>query len=364
MSSRRDRARRLLVMVVIGAGLAGCKDPPAADRARGAGSSGAGSPGAASSGAGSAGAGSSGAASSGAGSADAPGASPRAVQLAAPGAIELAEPVIALPSLAAFVLEDAGAAPRRALRLHPAAGTATFTRTRALRQRQLDAHGAFLPSVALPELRDGFAVTAGDTGVLALRALPAEAASPSPEADAALDTWRRLLDGRRATVALDDRGQLGPIRFTDDPSNTHSEPARLALAAELLARIVPLPAEPVGVGARWRVVTILALDGAHAKQTATYTLLADGRVHAVIQRVAQEQRLATPGAPAGVTVDLVAMFRRHEGDVALDPARALIATGSFTDELRLHIRLSRPGAPPREDILETEGTTTFARGDR
>lgn len=352
MSSRRDRARTLIITLgIVGPALAGCKDPPAVDPAPGSATSG--SPASGSSTPGS---------STPGPVAQAGSSAPRTVQLAAPPPLAMAEPALALPALEAFVLEDAGAAPRRVQRLRPASGTATFTRTRALHERHLDAHGAFLPAVALPDLRDGFTVTTGDTpGLLALRLLPAEAAKPGPEADAALETWRRLLDGRRATIALDDRGQLGPIRFPDDPTNAHSEPARLELAAELLTRIVPFPAEPIGIGARWKVITILALEGAHAKQTATYTLLGPDRIHVKLQRVAEEQRLAAPGAPAGVTVDLVALFRRHEGDVTLDPARAIISTGRLTDELRMHIRVTRPGAPPHEDILEREGTTTFTR---
>lgn len=65
----------------------------------------------------------------------------------------------------------------------------------------------------------------------------------------------------------------------------------------------PLPAEPVGVGARWQKVSTLDAKNGHATQTDTYTL-ADlhgdkGKLDDVLAQTASPQLLPTPGGGGG-----------------------------------------------------------------
>jgi hypothetical protein len=198
-----------------------------------------------------------------------------------------------------------------------------------------------------------------------------QAAAPSPDADAYLAPWRTLLQGRPIALDLDDRGAVTAIRFDDDPSGATSARARDELVQRLLALIVPLPAEPVGTGASWRVVTILRQGPAVAKQTATYTLIARGprrwKLHVVLRRVGQRQQIVDPALPRAASAELVAMFRALEGDVEVDPALPLIAGGTLTIESRLHARLQppAPAGQPRpaiiEQMFEDTGKVSFAR---
>jgi|GEM_PF-1864645 len=299
-------------------------------------------------------------------------AGPRVVQVAPPaptpsGTIVLAEPKIDLPKLESFQLLDAGTGAKAALRYQRAAGTSSFLAETTLSSRHL-VQGAFSPPVKLPAIRDGFAVTiaADQPGRLAMRALPGESATASPEADAYLARWRKQLQNRRMTIALDDRGQIATIGFNDDPSGTRSAQARDDLVQRLLSTIVPLPVEPVGAGARWRVVTLLKQGPAFAKQTATYTLVAPGatwKVHVKLQRVAEEQRLEDPALPAGTTADLLAMFRAFEGDVEVDPKRAMIVSGTLAIESRLHVKLTTTGQPvAQEQLFEDTGSVVLSHG--
>jgi hypothetical protein len=271
------------------------------------------------------------------------------------------EPKIDLPKQESFKLLEPGKQPRAALRYHLAPASFAFTARTTLSSRHLT-NGAFTPAIELPAIRDGFTVTiaADGKGQVALRGLPGEAASPSADADEYLHAWRTLLQDRTTTVAIDPRGQV-----TVPAAAATGEPARDELVQRLLSTTVPLPAEPIGAGASWRVVTILRQRPGHAKQTATYTLLSTTptrwKLHVKLQRVGQEQAIADPSLPPNVTAELIAMFRLLEGDVEIDPRRPLLAAGSLTVESRLHVVLQPAGQPAIEQMFEDTGTVALSQ---
>jgi hypothetical protein len=369
MSSGRDRrAAALAVVAGLTAALAACKggSPPASsDEVAGSARAASGAP--PGSAAGSAAGPAAGPATSSPPVAPPP--APTTTLRAGSNAIAFDEPKIDLPRQESFKLLDAGKSPRAALRYALAQGTTRFIAQATLSSRHLD-HGAFTNPSALPAIRDGFAITvAGDrAGKLALLPLAGEAAAASPDADAYLTPWRTLLQNRRITVAFDDRGGFSAITFNDDATNARSGKARDELVQRLLLLIVPLPVEPVGAGASWRVVTILRQGPAYAKQTATYTLTArtpgGWKLHAKLQRVGEEQRITDPALPAGTTADLLAMFRELEGDIEVDPTQPLIIGGALAFESRLHVKLQAPGqsaAQATEQIFEDTGTVALSR---
>jgi hypothetical protein len=277
--------------------------------------------------------------------------------------IALDPPAIELPRQESFQLLGAGTGKRATLRYAFAAGSVDSTAETALSSRQLE-HGGFTPPAALPAIRDGFAITVAEPGAIALHALPGTSTTPSAQADAYLAPWRTLLQHRRITVAIDERGAFTAIAFVDDPAGARSARARDELVQRLLATIMPLPVEPVGTGASWRVVTILRQGPAYAKQTATYTLRSRGperwKLHVALQRVGEEQRVQDPSLPPGTTADLLALFRRLEGDVEIDPRYPMIAAGSLAIESRMHVRLQPPGQPAIEQIFEDTGTAILS----
>lgn len=285
---------------------------------------------------------------------------------AAPSTVTLDEPRQVLPRQEAFTLLDPGKGARAALRYALVAGTSSFHAATTLSSRHLE-NGAFTQPVALPAIRDGFAITtaADQPGTLALRGLTGEVAASNADAEAYLTRWRTLIQNRRITVAFDPRGAFSAIEFNDDPSGARSAQARDALVERLLSVIVPLPAEPVAVGASWRVITIFRQGPAYAKQTATYTLTArDARwkVHVKLSRVAKEQRLDDPSLPPGTTADLLAMFRALEGDVEVDPRYPIVIAGSVAIESRLHVVLRPPGPAGAavERLVEDTGTVALS----
>jgi len=277
------------------------------------------------------------------------------------------EPKLDLPKQESFQLVDPGKGERAVLRYALAPGTVAFIAETTLQTRHLD-KGVFTTPVVLPAIRDGFGITfaADRPGRLALLPLAATAARQSLDADSYLMPWRSLLQNRRITLTVDERGAFSSIVFNDDPTNTRSTQARDELVQRLLTLIVPVPAEPVAPGASWRVVTILRQGPIYAKQTATYTLTSSTatswKLHAKLQRVGEEQRITDPAMPSSTTVDLVALFRVLEGDVEVDPQQPLIVGGGLTIESRLHVKLQSPGqSVAQEQIFEDTGKAAFFR---
>lgn len=279
---------------------------------------------------------------------------PRKLELATtPSQVVMAEPTIVLPSVEAFQLLSPGAAPRTPLRYHLTSGTTTYVHRVELSDRQTDAKGALSDPVKIPEIRTLLRVTAGD-GPLKLHMLPAEAAATTPVTAAAMAVWGALAN-RDATVALDDRGQLGPLQLTDDPDHKHSATERDELIGRLIVETVPLPAEPIGTGATWRVITIFKLGPATVKQTANFTLTAPGKIHVASRVVGEEQRLSAPEIPSDTAVEMLALVRKLEGDVTLDLQKPLIGSGKLTMSHLMHLRITRAGHTT-ERIRESTGT--------
>ena len=298
-------------------------------------------------------------------------ASEPAVQRGPPRVIVMEEPPIVLPRQESFRLLDAGKGARSVLRYTLAAGDTAVIAHTTLSSRHLD-NGAFTTPTALPAIRDGFTVTAAGAsrGRLAMHAVPGQAAAQTREAEAYLAAGRALQD-RAITLEVDERGAITAFHFDDDPDAAHSAPARDELAQRLLTLIVPVPVEAVGLGASWRVVTILRQGLTAAKQTATYTLTARAakrwKLHVKLQRVAENQPIIDPKLPTGATAELVALFRVLEGDIEIDPRLPLVAGGALAIESRVHARIQLPrptGAtqvPPTEQMFEDIGRVRFSR---
>jgi hypothetical protein len=298
------------------------------------------------------------------------------VKVLTPDVRSLPEPAIALPMTESFRLLDAGAAPRAPLRYawDPKANR-ELTVDASLTTRRLAADGTWSAPLAVPTVREGFGViatpAAGGAATLAFRGVTA-AVVGNPDADARaradeyLSAFRDHIEHRRGTIAVDARGRLGAIAFADAPPPPKDQPDRAIddVTERWLAASVPLPDEPIGKGARWRVVTVLRAGAAVVKQTAEYTLV-EARpdrwiVDADVRRIGEEQRVDAAGLPPGSIVELIALFREHKGRVELSPSVPWPVAGTMSTEMRVHARIGVPGQGVREDLTEDTGTLGFA----
>ena len=266
--------------------------------------------------------------------------------------VTLPSPPVELPRQESFRVLSAGAAPRRALRYAWKEGERTVTAQARIRSRQLVA-GRWTEPVAAPTERIAFAITRvpGDATVT-LRGLPGDEAGAR---------WRTLVSGQTARASIDPRGQLGPVTLV---GATRREASADEITQRWLATAVPLPDEPIGRGARWRVVTVLQANDAIVKQTAEYTLVSVRRdawiIDVLVRRVGEAQTIVPDGLPRGSVAELVALFRQVEGRVTVAHDLPWPRAGTLEAEVRVHARIAIPGRPVEEHVTEDLGDITLA----
>jgi hypothetical protein len=110
--------------------------------------------------------------------------------------------------------------------------------------------------------------------------------------------------------------------------------------------IAPLPVEAMGVGGRWQVVSLIEQFGMTVTQRETYTVanLADRDVHVTMQveQSAPPGKVALPGLPAGVTVDLVKLSGSGSGSSQIEFS-GFVPQSNLDYELAMKITV--PGMP-------------------
>jgi hypothetical protein len=277
------------------------------------------------------------------------------------GVDRLPQPIVDLPKQQSFRVLDPGKGDMVALRYAVGEGEMTTRIEMTLTSRHMDG-GTWSATASLPPIRTALAVASTGSGQLRARPLAGEVVgTATPEALAYLSGWKAS-ENRRLTIGFDARGQLGPIAFADDPTSTHSREAIDDLTQRLLSIVVPVPEDAVGVGASWRVVTILNQRPVVVKQTATYTLLArtgqGWKVGIDLQRIGEEQTITDPAVAKDAMVDLVALVRHYKGTLEVAHDRAL-PTGTLDIESSMHVRMQPRTGPVAEQILEDKGTVAL-----
>ena len=278
-----------------------------------------------------------------------------------------ASPRPVLPRRTREELLEAGKGARRVLRYALAPAAQTLVARAQIQSHAFD--GGWIDPVTLAPVREGFEVTPTAGGPVQLRGLIAEldrAGQPEAAIAAAegyLTRWRALLERRRADLAFDARGGLGEVTFQTDPGGAADPDARDELLQRWLGLVVPLPEQPVGVGARWKVVTLLRSGGATMTQTAIYRLAAVARdrwtIEVDLTRLGRPQAITLPGLPAGTSAELIALVRKVQGTVVVSPASPLPLEGELTADVRSHARFTATGLPPRDQYSEDTATITL-----
>jgi hypothetical protein len=270
-------------------------------------------------------------------------------------------PALVFPRETRFELLAPGNAPRAALRYH--AGVAREVSARAVVTTRQYVNGYWRDEITLAPVTDGFGVAPGAAGVIHVRGLAAhvDEAGAYPAGVAAenayLARWRALLEGARADITIDDRGRFLGASLVGTSAATERD-AEEELVQRWLALAVPVPEEPVGVGARWRVVIVLRAGGTVLKQDATYTLTTidedQWTVDVAIERLGEPQDIFVPGASADdapVIGELLGLRRVVTGSVVVAPTDPLPVRGSVRAEVTSHARL-RVGARIDEEVSE------------
>jgi hypothetical protein len=209
-------------------------------------------------------------------------------------------------------LIDAGRAPRRRLRYRLAAGTTHRSTLRVGVRLTLHVAGGALPFDDLPQLEldrsitvdrvapDGSAdVTFAITGA---RFVAADG-RPTPLTPA-LKEVLSIFNAVTGTATVTDRGIASDGRATSSEPDAETAGSTIEALTLMFSEVGALPAEPIGVGARWRVVSpdsAGALWAARGTSTVELESATDDRfvLRTVSDLTIDRQPFAFPGAQPG-----------------------------------------------------------------
>jgi hypothetical protein len=244
------------------------------------------------------------------------------------------------------LLLEAGAEPQSPLRYKIADGTTTksnmdFT-IATLAQTSESAALSVVPGVRL-HIVSGPAM-ATDNGIkFEVNIAKAEAAVPQgidPKVAEELRQSAAILDDVGGTVEMNDRGIMLATEL-NDKAKSPDIPLRLLMmivnARTTLSRVV-LPAEPVGLGARWEARKELTLYGFKVQQVDSYTLVErvgdEIKLNVTVTQNALPQSVDFP--EDGVSIAVEQMVANARGEIILN-LNALesdaAAAGEATDKL-------------------------------
>jgi len=224
---------------------------------------------------------------------------------------------------------DQGTEPREALRYKVVRGTTTTSAMEyALARLATTENAAALtvtPGVRLDIVSGPTIEGKGGTTRFDVRIVKAEAIVPEgtdPALKLELDRSVAVLNNVGGWVEIDDRGIIQRSELNSRAKNPEV-PARLLLmlinARTSLARVV-LPAQPVGIGARWEAKKELLLYGFKVTQSDTYTMTEragdEVKLNVQIQQTAPQQTVTFE--EDGVELTLEALSMNATGQVVLN----------------------------------------------
>jgi hypothetical protein len=180
---------------------------------------------------------------------------------------------------------------------------------------------------------------------------------------AALNAMRSALNtlvGVRGSFITDDRGfYKGGNFIVPEGGDNNLKQMLLQMSKSLEQLSSPLPAEAVGKGAQWRVVSEPNFMGINVKNIATYELASwennNVSLNVIIEQQANPQNVTSPQLPAGATATLKSLASRGQGKVTmrldkLMPFRAItsissnsemsVQTASISQEMTFKTQLS------------------------
>jgi hypothetical protein len=251
-------------------------------------------------------------------------------------------------------LLNPGAEPRQELRLKPAINV-TETVVMTLKMDLKMSLGARpLPAVKVPA--SVFTMEAKVTKIEANGDIHSEFAYTNAElvGDTAnfpapvLDSMRSSIKstiGIKGSFITDNRGfYKGGGIIVPEGTETKAKQMLQQMSKSLEQLSTPLPAEAVGKGAKWRVISGSDFTGLNLNNIATYELtdLQDGTValNVSIEQQANSQNVTSPQLPAGTTLTLKSLASSGRGSVAwrLDRLMPFRSTASVSSNSEMSVK--------------------------
>jgi hypothetical protein len=254
----------------------------------------------------------------------------------------------------AVKLLEAGAEPRKVLRLHPKAGDTQSAQTTIKMSVELGAEAMPIPAMNMPPLRmamdvkvdsvspEGdvsYGLTFGDGSVV-----EDDKDSP-PEVAEAFKKELESLKGATGTGVFTDRGVSKSSSFTPPPGMKGKARQTLEQMKDALTQIT-LPEEAVGIGAKWEVTQRVRSQGLTVEQTETHELTSmDGdviTVKTVATQTASGQKMQGGAAP-GMKMDLDKMTGKATGTTTVNLTKAVPTAGTTTAHTEMEMSMAAGG---------------------
>jgi hypothetical protein len=128
--------------------------------------------------------------------------------------------------------------------------------------------------------------------------------------------------------------------------------------------VTPLPAEPVGVGARWQVVNRISNGGADILQSAIYTLKSRTGAKAVLDvalvQLAASDTIHTAQMPAGMSAKIKTFSSSGSGSTQVDTKSVAPEGGTIALKTSMEITV-QGGGSGEESTVDTATTVTITR---
>jgi hypothetical protein len=167
---------------------------------------------------------------------------------------------------------------------------------------------------------------------------------PAPVLDSMRSSIKSTI-GIKGSFITDNRGfYKGGGIIVPEGTETKAKQMLQQMSKSLEQLSTPLPAEAVGKGAKWRVISGSDFTGINLNNIATYELtdLQDGTValNVSIEQQANPQNVTSPQLPAGTTLSLKSLASSGRGSVAwrLDRLMPFRSTASVSSNSEMSVK--------------------------
>ena len=270
---------------------------------------------------------------------------------------------------------DAGAEPRSDLSYTLTKGTSQKMAMAMDMAVGVKTKGQTMPPTSMPRMTMIFDTTAADKSPAGEFKIDARLTSTSVDPSGAqqdqmakaLRPQIEALKGLGMVYWVNPKGHVHDVKLDMPPSvPAAAQQLMNGMSQSFESMVTPLPADPVGVGARWQVVSRINTGGADILQSAIYTLKsrsgASAKLDVVLLQLAASDTIHTAQMPAGMSAKVRTFTSGGNGTTNVDTKSVAPEGGTMT--LKTGMDISVQGAAAGAGEESTVETTTTVQVTR
>ncbi|MFT3770849.1 MAG: hypothetical protein QM820_35955 [Minicystis sp.] len=272
-------------------------------------------------------------------------------------------------------LIEPGAEPRTDLSYALVKGTAakmlmTMDMTMAMKTQ-----GQSLPTTTIPRMSMGMDAAATDKNPAGDHRIESHLNTVSVDANGgqqeqmakALRPQLDAMKGLSMVYWVNPKGHVHDVKLSLPPGLPPAAQQLLnGMSQSFESMVTPLPAEPVGVGAKWQVISRTATGGADLLQSAIYTLKSRDGARATLEvrliQLAASDTIHTAQMPAGMSAKVKGFNSSGGGTTQVDLKSVAPEGGTMALKVTMDIGVQGGGATANDDsTVETTTTVNISR---